>query len=316
MEENEFGLPVGLDHVYEIHGIRSLDAGLAGVDLKGEFVFGAHLAESPHDEILEVLDFGGGEDGGAFAEDFFCAFAGDVFEMEGALIGEGGLEADGVIVFGGEEEMVENLEVVIERFDGEAVLLGEDIGAVGIGGGFGGMETADEGGNIEDEDFPRVEGFEFEAGPVGIIEHQFDVGLFGDDFVEPFLIFVVFKDTAVEFAGLIIGDGVEVDAVERLEGDGLIAVKAGGASVLEIVSGFGPPGIEFHSLFPRGEGVVPGVIAVAPKSGEVHPLALFRFVVTGEFIEGLEVIVGVDGGDFVEGFAEGAVSFGEAGSLC
>ena len=41
LEQNEFGLRVGFDHVHEQHGVRALDASLTGVDLERQFMFGA-----------------------------------------------------------------------------------------------------------------------------------------------------------------------------------------------------------------------------------------------------------------------------------
>ena len=54
-------LRIGLDQVDQVHRAGALNPAMTGVDLERQLVSGAQLDEPPHDEVFEVLDFGGGQ---------------------------------------------------------------------------------------------------------------------------------------------------------------------------------------------------------------------------------------------------------------
>ena len=103
------------------------------------------------------------------------------------------------------------------------------------------MKAGDERRDVEDQDAEGVVGLELEPAPVGVVEHQLDIGPLGDDVIEPGLILIMGEDLFVERRGLGVGDAVEVDAVEVGEGRKLVAIDAGGAGVVEVVLGLAPP---------------------------------------------------------------------------
>ncbi len=136
--------------------------------------------------------------------------------------------------------------------------------------------------------------------PVRVIEHQLDVGPIGDDLADPAIVAVILEDSGVEGLGLLVRDPVEVDAVEVAEGGELVAVEAGGAGVVEVVPGAGPPGVERLAGLPDGQPADLWVIAIPPESKQGHPPAAVGLHQAGEPLERPEVVVRVDGGHGVE----------------
>ena len=115
VEQDELGLGVRLDQVDQEHRVGSLDARLAGVDLKRQVVAGAQLDEPPHDEVLEVADLLGGELAARWPQRLGGAVRRDVLEPQRPLVGERRLEADRPGVLGLLEQPVEHLQVIVER---------------------------------------------------------------------------------------------------------------------------------------------------------------------------------------------------------
>jgi hypothetical protein len=164
----------------------------------------------------------------------------------------------------------------------------------------GGVEPVEEGCDVEDQDLERVMGTEVEPPPVGVVEHQLDVGALGDDVVDPARILVVGEDPGVECGGLLIGDAIEVHAVEVAEGRELVAVETGGPRVVEIVPGPLPPGGERLAGAPGRRRVDLGEVAGSPEAVEGHAPALVGLHQPGQAVEGPEVVVRVDGRDGVD----------------
>src|SRR6185369_17635091 len=55
VEQNELRLRIRFNQIDKQHRVRSLNAGLSGVNLEGQVVLRAQLDQSPHDEVLEIL---------------------------------------------------------------------------------------------------------------------------------------------------------------------------------------------------------------------------------------------------------------------
>src|SRR5207244_2302664 len=119
-------------------------------------------------------------------------------------------------------------------------------------------------------------------GPVGIVEHQLDIGPLRYDLIEPALVEVVTEDAVVQIPGLGVGDALEVNAVQVLKGGQLVAVEAGGTGIVEVVPGPGPPVLELAARLPGRQGMVPGIVAIAPKAVEIHPFAVLGFNIAGK----------------------------------
>ena len=75
------------------------------------------------------------------------------------------------------------------------------------------MKTAHERGHIEHKHFERIVGSQLQPRPIGIIEHQFDIGALSDDVIKPFLVAVIFENAMVERARLVVGDTVKINAI-------------------------------------------------------------------------------------------------------
>ena len=114
------------------------------------------------------------------------------------------------------------------------------------------------------------------------------------------LVVIVGEDLGVERRGLLVGDAVEIDAVEVAEGGELIAVEAGCPGVVEVVLGPGPPGRE---RLARTAGCGPvdlGEVTGSPEAIQGHAPALVGLDQARQAFEGPEVVMRVDGRDGVE----------------
>lgn len=124
-------------------------------------------------------------------------------------------------------------------------------------------------------------GLEVERSPVGVVEHQFDVGLLRDDPVDPLRVPVVLEDTIVELTGLGVAQGLEIHAVKVLDGDVRVAVEARGAQVVKLWLGPGPPLLEGAAVPPFREPVDPTQVTVPPQTGQGHSAPPVGLHVTG-----------------------------------
>src|SRR6476646_7785805 len=106
------------------------------------------------------------------------------------------------------------------------------------------MKALDEHRHIEDLHLPRITLREIEPGPERVVQHEFDIGLLGDNLVHPALIFVIVDDSLIELSGLRVCNTVEVDTVKILKRRQLVSIETRGPHVLEIKFATRPPGIE------------------------------------------------------------------------
>src|SRR5262249_57980317 len=103
------------------HRVGPLDAGVPGVDLERQPVFGAQLDQSPHDEVLEVLDLGGSQLTPRLAERLERSLPGNVGEVEAALVRERRLQTYRPLLLRDHEQLVEDGEVQVQRVHREAL---------------------------------------------------------------------------------------------------------------------------------------------------------------------------------------------------
>src|SRR5262249_32482253 len=152
-------------------------------------------------------------------------------------------------------------EIVIQGLHREILLLGELVRIVSGELEFGRMKSTNQGSDVEHLNPEGIFGAKLESAPVRINKHQFDVGFFRYDLIEPTAIKVVAPETLIQFLGLLVGDNVEVNAVEVLKRREHISIEAGGAGVGEIVLSLGPPIGECAARRPRRKRVDPAIVA-------------------------------------------------------
>ena len=224
-----------------------------------------------------------------------------ILKAQTPLVGDRGFEAGRPGVLGFLEQSVQHGQVIIQGLHLHPLIPGEQVRIVKGRLELRGVKSGGQHRDVEDEDAKGIVGLEPEPGPVGIVEHQLDVRPLGDDVVDPAHILVVLENPIIEGAGLLVRDPVEIDTVEVLERESLVAIEARRPGRAEIVPGLAPPGIEAHAGRPRCQRVDPGVVAVAPDAPEIHPLAALGLDPAQQTVlEGRQMVVRVDGGDGVK----------------
>src|SRR6516165_9764123 len=240
-------------------------------------MLGTESSQVPHDEVLERLDIGPGKLIAAPAEDLGRSFSAYSFKMQCAKISKSSFQHHGPTLFRLRKQQIEQAQIIVERFHLDILFSGEFVRIVEQTLELRWVEALHQRGDVENQYAEGIVNLEIEAGPVGIVEHQFDIGFFGHNFMEPALVDIVAEDAAIQVASLVIGNAIEIDAVQVLEGDGLVTVKAGGTNILKVMLGLDPPGIKFHSGLPRSDRLDPGQVAVAPQTGQIHSFTHLGF---------------------------------------
>ena len=75
------------------------------------------------------------------------------------------------------------------------------------------MKPANKGRDVEDQNLERIVGRELQSAPVGVVEHEFDIGFLSDDIVKPVLIFIIVPNLLIEVFRATIGECFEIDVI-------------------------------------------------------------------------------------------------------